>query len=405
MKGPNKTPLKEWTVAALALTVSLAFSAQDVTEARLQQACASLQRAPFAAADLQTLLDASRHATNSPALRSRAMAAYSLTLLMQGNTNAFGHALQILRATYPQTAPLITVSREDGYATCDACAGSGVQMALCPACMGSGKCKPCAGTGKKDSAACPACKGRGDCAMCAGKQKIETACPTCKGTRQVFKPSAKIRDNYNTLLTNIVSICQENARYSEQFHLASLEADNAKRIVLFQNLLQEFPHRTDLGPALKLMRQAVNVHETQEALQRKQLAREQSERELEALRKLRDSDDLNGAIATLATYLKGHPNTPALGELQALLDELTAARDRKLLTKKILYGVLSLFGVLFILTCLRPFLFKKKPDHFGPLPGMDKLDKSKYTDPLSLTSQESKARVKTKTVEITPSEE
>ena len=331
----------------LALAANLAFSAQDAMEAKLQQACASLQRSPFDAAELQTLLDVSRHATNSPALRSRAMAAYSLTLLMQGNTNSFERALQILRSAYPETAPLIKVSRDNAFAACEACAGS---------------------------------------------QKIATACPTCKGTRLVFKPSGKIRENYNALLTNIVGICQENTRYTEQFSLASRETDTAKRIALLQNLLQEFPHRTDLVPALNLMEKAVNARDTQVALRLKQQAREQSDRELEALRKLRDSDDLNGAIATLAAYLKGQPNTPALMELQTLLDDLIATRNRKALTRNILCGVLWLFGVLFVFTCLRPFLFRKKPDHFGPLPGMDKLDKTQFTDPLSLTSKESRQR-------------
>ena len=390
MKDIRIIALTGRAVASLAFAASLTAAAQDAVEARLQQACVALQRSPFAAAELQTLLDVSRHATNSPALRSRAMAAYSLTLLMQGNTNSFDRAVQVLQSSYPETAPLITVSRSDGFAACDACAGSGGQLALCPTCMGSGKCKLCAGSGKRDSAVCPVCKGKGLCAMCAGKQKIEAACPTCKGSRFVFKPSEKIRENYNALLTGIVTLCQENARYAGLFLQASREADLAKRFALLKDLLQEFPQRTDLGPALDLMRETADASDVQEKRHLRQLAREQSEREVEALRKLRDADDLNCAIATLATYLKGHPDTPALMELQTLREDLKASRKRKTLTRKILYGVLSLFGVLFVFTCLRPFLFRKKPDHFGPLPGMDKLDKTQFTDPLSLTSEESR---------------
>ena len=406
MKGNKKNTVTLWMAAAFA--VCLSASAQNVTEARLQQACAALQRSPLAAAELQMLSSAAHSLTNSPALRSRAMAAYSLTFLMNGNTNAFERATQLLQSTFPEAARLITVTRSDAFVTCDTCTGTGIQMMLCPSCMGTGKCKACDGTGKKGSGACPACKGKGSCGMCAGKKKIETACPTCKGTRLVFKTNEKIRSNYDVLLTNIVSICQENVRFTEQFGLASRETDTGKRIALLKNLFQEFSHRADLGPAKDLLAQAVNTRNNQEALQLKKQEQEKSNRELEALRKLHDADtldDLNRAIATLAAYLKDHPGTPAKMELQTLLDDLVAARNRKLLTRKIIYGLVSLFGVLFLITSLKPLLFKKKPDHFGPLPGMDKLDKSKYTDPLSLTSEESKARVKTKKARLSPPED
>ena len=168
----------------VALFVSLAAAAPEGTadEARLQQACVSLLSAPQSVAELQVLLDVSRHATNSPDLRSRAMAAYALTWLMQGNTNAYDRAVQVIKATYPEAATLLTVGGRDCFATCADCTGAGVQTTACPSCLGSGKCKACGGSGKKDAAACPACKGKGVCAMCAGKQKIEIPCPACKGS-------------------------------------------------------------------------------------------------------------------------------------------------------------------------------------------------------------------------------
>ena len=378
MKSAKNNSMTGW--AAVACAICLSASAQNVTEARLQQACVSLQRSPLATADLQTLIDVSHNVTNSPSLRGRAMAAYSLALLMQGNTNAFERAKQTLTSTFPEAAALITARRDDAFAICDACRGSGTQMMPCPACVGSGKCKACAGTGKKNSVACPACNGKGTCAMCSGKSKIEAVCPTCKGARQVFKPNERIRTNFNTLLTNIVVLCQENVRFNEQLSRASRETDTAKRVDLLKSLFQEFPNRTDLGLAKNLMEQAVNTQNTQAELHLKKQQLEKSNLEVEALLKLRDADsldDLNSAIATLSAYLNNHPGTPSKMELQTLLEELVAARNRKVLTRRMIFGLISLFGVLVLFTSLKPLFFKKKPDRFCPLPEMDIIDKSK----------------------------
>lgn len=317
------------------LSAHLAACGQDVTESRLQQACISLQRTPQEAADLQTLLDASRHATLSPALRSRAIAAYSLTLLEQGNTNAFERALLTLRAKYPETVPLIKVSRNDFLAT-------------------------------------------------------------TKGSQQTLKPRAAIRDNFNAIVAEIATLVQENARFDEQFSLASKETDTDKRIALLQNLLQTFPHRTDLFPAQALLEEAAKARATREAQLREQEARALEERELAELRKLRTSENLNASIATLNAYLNAHPSSPALLELQILRNELAVKKDRNATNRKILKGVLSLLGVLVLFAVLTRFLFRKKTKRLDPLPGMGKIDRTKFTDPLSLTAQHSRSRAQPK---------
>ena len=379
---------------------------QSVSEEQLEKACASLQRASFEASGLRVLLDVSRQTDYAPAFRSRAMAAYSLTRLMQGNTNAFERALQILHATYPDDASaLVTVASADAFLTCDACAGSGVQTTLCPSCMGTGKCKTCAGTGKKAAAVCAVCKGKEICAMCAGHQKIETPCPTCKGTRLVFKPSEKMRDNYMKLLSAMVTACQENRTFADEYRLASREGDTDKRIALLQALLQTFSKRPDLlGPAQNLLEAAVKARNEKETIRLKREAREKEDREVEALRSLRETKAPPAAIATLDAYLKAHPRTSALTELQTLKEELCAKRDRATLTKHVLYGVAALLGVLFVIGCLKPLLFRKKAQSLSALPGMDKLNKADFTDPLTLTAAESKSRDKTKTGQILPAE-
>ncbi len=388
-------------LAACAAVRCLA-AASAVSESKLAEACAVLQRQPLAPAERQVLSEVSRQADYNPALRSRAMAAYSLTLLMQGDTNAFERAVQALRAAYPEMPPLITVTREAAFAPCETCLGKGAQMIICPDCRGLGKCKSCDATGRKDGAACPVCKGKGACARCGGKKRIETACPACRGSRVFFKPGESIRNNYNAVLAEIVALVEENARYAEQFRAASREADTAKRIALLTALINAYPHRTDLGPAKLLLADAVNARKSQEAAQRQREEREREAREIEALRALANATDLRAAIATLNAYLQAHPKTSAYTELKTLMDELIAKRNRQARLRKITYGVIAGAIFLFLAACLRPLLARPKTAHIGPLPGMDKIDKSKFTDPLALTSEESRHRARSETDEPSP---
>ena len=392
------------TLMALSL-LTLHARAQEFSERRLQQACEALERSPLSAGELQTLAEASRAATNSPALRSRAMAAYSLTFLMQLNTNAFDRALTVMRATCPDALQHVKVTQDDWLALCQECLGSGKQSTLCPTCMGSGKCKPCAGTGKREAERCAACKGKGECARCAGKKRITTPCPTCKGTAQVFKLKESIRANFSALVAEMAAICQENATYEERFKQASKEAELGARIALLRALIEAFPRRTDLGPALALLKQSLDAQKSEESRLQAREKREREERERVELLKLEEArsvKDLNAAIAALNPYLKAHPDCAAFVELTLLEEQLIARRNRAELVRKILYGVGALFGLLVLISVLKPLLFRPKPSGSTPLPGLDKIDKSQFTDPLKLTSQESRARVKTKTTEIPP---
>jgi hypothetical protein len=392
-----------------ALTVLWAHTvlAQEFSEPRLLQACSALQLSPLSAGDLQTLAEASRVATNSPALRSRAMAAYSLALLLQLNTNAFERALTVMQSACPEALQQLKVSRSDCLTMCLECLGSGKQTTLCPTCMGAGTCKVCSGTGKAGQAPCSVCKGKGECARCLGKKRISTPCPACKGTSQILKPKESIRNNYNALLAEMVSICQENARYAEQFRVASKEADLVKRIALLRSLIAAFPHRSDLGAALSLMKQSINAQTTEESRLRAKEKREREDRdriELQKFEEAKSTADLDKGIAALDSYLKAHPDCAAYLDFKLMEDQLIARRDRAILLRKILIGVLSLVGLLIALSVLSPLVLRKKANSLSPLPGMDKIDKSRFTDPLKLNAQASKSRVKTKTAEIDPPE-
>lgn len=390
-------PVRHGWVSVLALALPLFTFAQEFSEQRLRQACEALQASPLEAGDLQILAEASRSTTTSPSLRSRAMAAFSLTFLMQGNTNAFDRACQMIRTTFPDAVSLIKVTRDDCFVQCQDCKGSEKLTTLCPVCMGTGKCKTCLGTGRKEGAKCSVCKGKSDCGMCSGKKRITIPCPTCKGTSIVFKPKESIRTNFNALLSEISSICQEYARFAEQYRIASAETDLAKRIELFKALIESFPHHPDIRPAIGMLQQAINAQKAEASRLQAKNKREREELEKEDLLKLRDARarDLNSAIATLITYLKANPDCAAQLELQVLADELIARRNRAECLRKILFGLAALLGLLVVLAVLKPLLFRKKTAVITPLPGMDKIDMAHFTDPLKLTADESKSRAKT----------
>jgi hypothetical protein len=267
--------------------------------------------------------------------------------------------------------------------------------------MGLGKCPSCAGLGIKKlsdgaDAPCPACKRSGICAMCEGKKRIETPCPTCKGFCRVFKLSDKVRANYLSLLTNIVAICQENKDFADQFTQAQIENNPALRLSKLHALIQRFAHRTDLTPAKDLLEKELKKREELASAQRLRREQEQSQREIESLRELKDSKDTAQSVLTLRAYLAGHPDSANRMEAQALLSELDVRQTRKQTMWRIAYGVLALIGVLLLIQFFKTFLLGFR----RPKVSVRDLDKTQYSDPLTLTAKESKDRVKTKTANI-----
>ena len=94
----------------LAVVLPLVLAAGLPEEARLSAASEILQRTPLSAPDLRVLSEYVRNGDSSPVLRSRAMAAYAMALLLQGNTNSFIRAQQIHQATYPDDTQLIPLT-------------------------------------------------------------------------------------------------------------------------------------------------------------------------------------------------------------------------------------------------------------------------------------------------------
>ncbi len=342
------------------------------TEAQLKAAAmkliASAQAEPDAEG-VQAMLAFSRDLSAPPEIRSRTLAVYALTLLMQGNTNAFTRVTQILGTTFPDQAPLITVTPKDYIVTCEACGGKGRRETACSACRGAGACKTCNGT-----------------------RRTEGVCATCQSKGQLFMLGAAVRENYLSLLSGIVTVCQENADYPELLKKAENEKNIDARIRLLQSLTNSFAHRADVAQAQSLLGAALATRADSPGATPEQDAEAQSGRDVAELRKLASTENPEKAGKALRSYLAEHPQSPARQELQSLLDGIAAERTKKGLVRKPLIGLATLVCVLPLMLIARRFLQRNSGRGLKPLPGMGRIDKTKFTDPLTLTAQDSRAR-------------
>lgn len=340
----------------LAVVLPLVLAAGLPEEARLSAASEILQRTPLSAPDLRVLSEYVRNGDSSPVLRSRAMAAYVMALLLQGNTNSFIRAQQIHQATYPDDIQLIPLTSRHYCVSCDGCRG----------------------TGRREKAVCPQCYGRG----------------------ALFQLSPFVAETYEKRLREIVALCRENAEYAEKLQDAAKESRVEMQIEILQALTNSYSHRTDLVPAISLLNDALAKRESRLRDEQAKEARQRAEREVEMLKALARGTDRLRAIQELKAYLTVHPHASSALELQALLDELLAKEKQRQLLRQIGIGTGVLMGLLCLTPLVRFFLFRRRVPVSGPLPGMENMDKSRFTDPLSLTAQDSQARVKRKTARI-----
>ncbi len=400
----------DFAAAALLPLLLIAARAEirevEAPEARLIQACETLLKMPLSAPDLQMLANVSRDASANPEIRKRSMSAYALSLLLQGNTNSFMRAVKIQHSTFPDgQQPLIRVTENDYIAACGDCEGKGIKPATCPYCLGSGKCRTCKGTGQVQSSAgasvkCTACVTPGVCRMCAGRKILDKPCPACNGTGRVFKLGARVRENYNELLSDIIYKCRKNAEFAAMFNAAANERDPNLRISMLHSLTNRFQHRDEVAEALGLLDTAMASQAHQAAIRQERETRERHEREIIALRKFETAENIPNAISTLKTYLQDNPDTHAKLEIQLLIENLEARLARHRLTRRILTGLAILFSLLMLVMFIQPLLRRKPVSGTGTLPGMDKLKSDDFTDPLKLTAQESRDRAKSQTARI-----
>jgi len=352
----NNHPRIMFRLTALTTLLPLLLVAKLPEEARLLAASEVLQKTPLSVPELNVLSEYVRNSDNPPVLRSRAMAAYAMALLLQGNTNNFVRAQQAHRTAYPGDARLIPLTAEHYSVPCDACNGTG--------------------------------------------QREKTVCPQCFGRGSQFQLSPLVAQTYKERLGEIAAQCRENAEYAEKFREATKTSYDDRRIELLQALTNSYPHRTDLTPAIAMLNDALAKREARIRAAQEQEARQCIEREAKALKILARGSDRPRAIRELRAFLDAHPYAAPDLELQAVLDKLVAKEEQRQRLVKIGIGLAVLTGCLFLVSVIRFFSFPRRTSASVSLPGMDKIDKAEFTDPLSLTAQDSLARAKYKTARI-----
>jgi excinuclease UvrABC ATPase subunit len=341
-----------------------------VATASQEELYETLQKKPWDALAMQKMQVLLRNEREPAALRSRAMALCALALIKQGNTNQFVRAVQLMESAYPEGKGLVTVSVAEQYVTCPVCSGKGKREVSCPSCRGS---------------TCPRCK---------GTRSMLSACSDCMGAGQQFKLSPSVQDNYNRLLTEILEASRENQRLDKQVSQVLAEKDNDKRIALFEAVLADFPKRTDLEHVQKNLAVAQTIRDVARAKTREQDVREKEELAVERLRGLRQvtSEKRVAAIQEIEGFLIKHPKCFARTELDEIKTELMSQeniRNRLISAGYWLGGIGALFVVV---SFLKIMLTPRKDESIRPLPGMDHIDKSKFTDPLADERERTEAR-------------
>jgi hypothetical protein len=327
-----------------------------------EELCATLQKSPWDAKAMQVMQALMRNDREPAAVRSRAMALCTLSLIKQGNTNQFVRAVQMLETLYSEEKGLVTVSVAEQYSDCPVCEGKGKRAVSCPACKGS------------------------SCPRCNGTRSIQTTCSACMGAGKQFKLNPSVQENYNRLLAEILAFSRETQRFEKQSALALAEKDNDKRMALLETLLADFPKRTDMGLAKKSLEEAKKIRDVALARKREQDKREKEEAAVERMRDLRQaatSDNRVAAIREIEDYLIKNPKCFARSELDEIKNELASKENirNRLITSGFWLGGIC---VVFVLATFARIAWEsRKVEQIRPLPGMDHIDKSKFTDPLA----------------------
>ena len=327
-----------------------------------EELCATLQQSPWDAKAMQVVQAVMHNEREPAALRSRAMALCALSLIRQGNTNQFVRAVQKMESLYSEEKGLVSVSVAEQYSACPACEGKGKRATSCATCKGS------------------------DCPRCNGTRSIQTTCPACMGAGRQFKLNPSVRENYNRLLAEMLAFYRETQRFEKQLALALAEKDNDARVALLETLLADFSKRTDVELAKKNLEAAKKIQDVALARKRDQDKREREESAVERMRDLRQaatSENRVAAIREIEDYLIKNPKCFARAELDEIKNELASKeklRNRLITSGFWLGGICVVFVVA---TFVRIWLTSMKVEKIRPLPGMDHIDKNKFTDPLA----------------------
>jgi hypothetical protein len=204
------------------------------------------------------------------------------------------------------------------------------------------------------------------------------------------------------LLGEVVQFVEAEELFAERFSAAKAEPELLSRIRVLESLLKEV---SDPSKRQKIETLLIADKAEQKKIDDEIRAQTQKiEKELSVLRMLKNAKNPKAAVVTLREYLAANPDSPHRLEVQTILDENIALIEKQKGRNRLLYGAGAILIVFFALSCVHissikytvlPSASARGAKRHAP--GLDK-----FTDPLSLTAADSKARVKRKTARIPP---
>ncbi len=332
----------------------------------LRQSCDTLAANPRDQEALAALLAYARNTNGIDRLRSRSMAAYALTGLMQADTNLYVTARDAHARAYPADKHLLRITPQECYVACAHCAGEGFVMGPCPVCKGDNRCPECKGKGvvpehqtlkgsrnPARGVKCAACSGSGRvlCRRCGGKNLVPLRCPECKGNPLAFKTPPRVVEDFSLLVQGVSKWIANEEMFFSQLDAAKNMADPAKRIAALKSLIAAYGYRAEKAEMERLL--TADEAALKERIERQKQEESSRERALTALRTLKESADPAAAAATIRKYLAENPESENRIELQGMIHALEVRGGRKTQKRTYLYGIGAILALLFGLSCFR----------------------------------------------------
>lgn len=408
-----------WVVLSHCVQAAMAADGES-----LKLLCARMLATPHDRTGMAELANYSIDKSNQPELRSLAMSVYALSALALQDTNAFIRAKNLHLTEFPEQKHLIHFEIRDCYSTCGQCYGAGFKEKPvdCSACGGTGKCmsrdcsngrwiitSPGPGGHRRtvSKLPCPVCKGSGRCLECGGVRNIRTACANCAGVGVLFKCPPALFENYRSMLQEMLAILKNDSDFDSQFQLLGAETDLEKRITLCDRLVMNFGTHPRIDEVRKIKAEADKLRKRN--LEQSDADNARLQKDLEILRRQTQTAP-NAAIVTIQSYIEAHRaelTATDLLELNALKNQcvVKAKEDEKRLNTY--YWAGGLVILLMCLSCINVHFYKYTllPAYTAMNTALRRNRKDNLTDPLRLSSMESRTRVKSKTAEIQPLDE
>lgn len=303
----------------------------------LRDACEEKIKSGSDTPDFQRMLAEAVKAHNEPAIQCCAMSVFGLGLLAQRNTNGYSRVVEIQKNKFADSPFRLSIAETDYLVACPSCRGQGTKSLPCPMCTGPN--------------ACPVCKGTrlvkmGNFNVPCEKCRNRAPCAQCKGT------------------TKIMSVCPECLGHRKRLQIAGAVSD--AYTASLSNLIAQCSARLDAA-----------APEPQSGA----------------------SDMPPKEVASSSTE-KPHisPTSEPVVAMSENEGPVTDSRKQKNDRASLYIWGLALLLAGAVVLVLRAK--RKARTGLSRLPGMDKIDASRFTDPLSLTAQDSLTRTKHKTARI-----